>query len=428
MLGTIGAESIEGLFSDIPASLRFKGTLDLPPAMSEMEVTADVRRLAGKNADADSHVSFLGAGAYDRFIPAVVDSLFQRGEFLTAYTPYQAEASQGTLTVIFEFQSMICELMGMQVANASHYDGATALAEAAGMAADATDRKRVLISQAVNPIYREVVKTYHRFTGVEVVEIPAPDGVTKLPPLTESDAGVFLQQPNFYGCYEDLKAAADAAHAAGALAVAVADPIAASVLKSPGECGCDFAVGEAQPLGVEMSFGGPAAGFMAVSKDFIRKIPGRIAGCTTDADGKPGYVLALSTREQHIRREKASSNICTNQGLMALRAAIYVAAMGAEGLRRAALVSAERAHALRDAVLKVRGVKPLFDAPFLHEFTVTLPKPPAEVNAKLLTHGFIGGLDLTPHGRANGWLLCATEKRTPAEIDAFAAALGKVLA
>lgn len=413
LLKAVGLASADELYKDIPEAVRLTCPLDLPPALSELELTALMKGIAARNASTDSHPCFLGAGAYDHFIPAAVDALMSRGEFLTAYTPYQAECSQGTLQWIYEFQSMICELTGMPVANASHYDGATALAEAAGLAVEATDRTRLVVRPGLHPHYRQVLHTYHQFGGLTIVEADGAD---------ETTAAVIVQNPTFLGGLEDLKAAAGQAHEKGARMIAVVNPVALAVLQSPGEAGADIAVGEGQPLGIDLQFGGPTAGFMAVSPDFIRRVPGRIVGQGEDVAGNRAFVLTLQTREQHIRRERAFSNICTNTALMALRATIHLALLGPEGLRNAAEGSMARARELLEKVTRLPGVQSRADRPFFHEFVVTLPRPAAEVNAALLEHGIIGGYAL---GRE--WLLCATEKRTTADMDALVKALKKIL-
>jgi glycine dehydrogenase subunit 1 len=412
MLRAIGLSRPEELFKDIPREVRPARPPALAPALSEMELRAQMEALAARNASTETHVCFLGAGAYDHFIPAAVDAVASRGEFLTAYTPYQAEASQGTLQWIYEFQSMICALTEMPVANASHYDGATALAEAAGLAMDATGRRKLVVAGELHPHYRQVLRTYH---DVE----PEPADA-----LDDRTAALIVQNPDFTGAIQDLRAAAAAAHHVGARAVAAVHPVALAVLQSPGEAGVDLAVGEGQPLGIDLQFGGPTVGFMAVSPEFLRRMPGRIVGQATDAEGRRAFVLTLQAREQHIRREKAFSNICTNTALMALRATIHMALLGPTGLRRAAEGSMARARELRDKVTRLPGVRARSEGPFFHEFVVTLPKPPAAVNAALLDLGFIGGLDL---GADQAWLLCATERRTSREIDALVKALKKIL-
>jgi len=431
MLKVIGASSVDDLFASIPPALRLSRPLDLPPALPEQELLAHLQQLAARNSTFDAGRCFLGAGAYTHYIPAVVDALASRGEFLSAYTPYQAEASQGTLQHIFEFQTMVCELTGLDVANASHYDGATALQEAVAMSLDHTGRKKVVLSGAVNPQYRMVVRSLFRPLDVQIVEVAQVRGATPVQTLKDAAEGaacLVVQNPNFLGGIEDLAAVAEAARAAGAVSVASVNPVALAVLRSPGECGCDIAVGEAQPLGIELGFGGPWCGFIAARKEFIREMPGRIVGETVDAEGKRGFVLTLQTREQHIRREKASSNICTNQALMALRATITLEALGPGGLRRMAELCVQRAHELAEKLARVPGVKLPNTGPFFHEFVAEVPHPPQTL-ARLLERGFLGGLALLPYFRdlRDHLLLCCTERNTSADVDAFVAALAESL-
>ena len=429
MLKSIGVKSIDDLFASIPEAVRLKRPLEIPPALPEQDLLAHLSSLAARNRTFDAGRCFLGAGAYNHYVPAVVDALFSRGEFLSAYTPYQAEASQGTLQHIFEFQSMICELTGMDVANASHYDGGTALEEAVAMAVDHTERKKVVLSGGVNPQYRSVVKSLFKHLGATIVEVAQVRGQTPVATLKEAaqDAAcIVIQNPNFLGGIEDVPAVAEIAHAAGALAVASVNPTALALLKSPGECGFDIAVGEGQPLGIDMNFGGPWAGFIAAKKEFIRGMPGRIVGETVDAEGKRGFTLTLQAREQHIRREKASSNICTNQALMALRATIYLETLGPGGLGRVAELCVQRTHELAEKIVKVPGVKVPFQYPFFHEFVAEIPHP-AQTLTRLQERGFLGGLYLQPIFRdlRDHVLLCCTERNTSADIDAFVAALAE---
>jgi glycine dehydrogenase subunit 1 len=431
MLKSIGVKSIDDLFSAIPEGVRLKRPLEIPPALPEQDLLFHLSALAARNQTFDAGRCFLGAGAYNHFVPAVVDALFSRGEFLSAYTPYQAEASQGTLQHIFEFQSMICELTGMDVANASHYDGGTALEEAVAMAVDHTERKKVVLSGAVNPQYRSVVKSLFKNLGANIVVVAQVRGQTPVATLKEAADGaacIVVQNPNFLGGIEDLAAVSEIAHAAGALAIASVNPTSLALLKSPGECGFDIATGEGQPLGIDMNFGGPWAGFIAAKKEFIRGMPGRIVGETVDAEGKRGFTLTLQAREQHIRREKASSNICTNQALMALRATIYLETLGPAGLRRVAELCVQRTHELQEKIAKVPGVKIPFQYPFFHEFVAEIPHP-TQTLTRLQERGFLGGLHLQPLFRdlRDHVLLCCTERNTSADIDAFVAALAESL-
>jgi glycine dehydrogenase subunit 1 len=406
MLGAVGVETLDDLFADVHP--RYEGELDLPPALSEYEALREVDALAKENVS--GLPIFLGAGAYDRIVPSAIGAIISRGEFLTSYTPYQPEISQGTLQSIFEFQSMISELTGLEISNASVYDGANAVVEAALMTARLTKKDpKVAVSAGLNPRYREVIETYR----VEVVDLPFENGTTDFSNLPDV-SGVFVQSPNFFGVVQDIGAASEAAHGVDALCVAVCDPISLSVLEAPGNLGADVAVGEAQPLGMPLIFGGPYAGYMATREDFVRQLPGRITGETIDKDGKLAYVLTLRGREQDIRRARANSNICTNQALTALAATVYTALMGPEGLREVAELSISKAHYLAER-LQASGFGLRFpDAPFLWEFAVELPNV-QRANEALLEAGIVGGLDL-----GNGAMLVAvTEKRTREELDAF---------
>ncbi len=421
MLSVIGARSVDDLFADIPASVRLDRPLDLPAGLPEMEVRRLLAGLAQQNRDTDQMVSFLGGGAYDRYVPSVVGEMLRRSEFYTSYTPYQAEISQGTLQVIFEFQSLIAALTGMDVAQASLYDGATAVAEAAMLAYGHTGRTRIVVARSVDPQYRGVLRTYAEGHDLEVVEAPLRDGRAdpdEVRRLAENAACVIVQHPNFFGLLEEPQALVEAAHAQGALYIAVADPVSLAVLRPPGEYGADVAVGEGQPLGISLSFGGPYLGFMGVKQEYLRRLPGRIVGETTDHDGNRGYVLTFQTREQHIRRERATSNICTNQGLMALAATIYVSLLGPSGLRQAAALSIEGAHRLA-AGLEGTPLQPAFGGAFGFEVALRSPVAPQAMQEALLREGFLGPLDL---GRfypelAGHVLFSVTERRTPEEID-----------
>jgi glycine dehydrogenase subunit 1 len=424
MLDAVGARRIEDLFSSVPAQL-LDPQLDLPPALSEQELVADLERLAARNRPLSAWESFLGAGVYRRFVPAIVKATIARPEFYTAYTPYQAEASQGTLQTIFEFQSMICALTGMNVANASLYDGATAAAEALMLAVAHTGRHRVAVSGAIHPEALGVIRTYARGRGVSVDVVPHRDGVTPLDAvraaLSTEHAGLIVAQPTFLGTLEDLAPLADAAHAVGALAVASVDPIACTVLVPPGEAGFDVAVGDGQPLGIPASYGGPHVGFMATRDALVRRMPGRLVGMSVDHRGRRAYTLTLQAREQHIRREKATSNICTNHALMALAATVYMARMGAGGMRAVAEVSAQRAHALAERLAALPGFSVAFDAPFLWEFTLQTPGDAAQLAAAMRERGIVAGL---PLGRVepslgSALLVCCTEMTSPAAIDHY---------
>jgi glycine dehydrogenase subunit 1 len=421
MLETIGVGSTAELFSSIPARL-LRPRIDLPPPLSEQELVAEVEALAARNRPLGP-ASFLGAGVYRRFIPAVVRAAISRPEFYTAYTPYQAEASQGTLQSIFEFQSMICALTGLPVANASMYDGATAAAEAAMIAMAATGRRHVLLSRDLHPETVSVIRTYARGRHLEVVL--ADDPATEVGP---DDAGVIVPQPGFLGTVSDLAEVAEAAHAAGALAIAAVDPLACCLLTPPGGTGCDIAVGDGQPLGISPSFGGPHVGFMAVRQELMRRIPGRLVGLTSDATGRRAYTLTLQAREQHIRREKAVSNICTNHALMALAATVYMAWMGAEGMRRVAEISVQRAHHLADRLASLDGFS-LADPerPFLWEFVLRVPGGGEDFVARMKAEGIIAGLPLSRlcAARHDQVLVCCTEMTPPAAIDGYIAAASR---
>src|SRR6058998_2311060 len=434
MLSTIGVGSIEDLLARVPPKARLSRPLDLPAPMAEQDLVRHMRRLAAENADADAYACFLGGGSYDHMIPSPINHLISRGEFFTAYTPYQPEASQGTLRTIYEYQTMIAELTGMDVANASIYDGASSLAEAVLMAHAVTERDQIVLSAGVNPLYRQVVETYAEGPALRLKTIPIDDGASDLDAAKKAVSGktaaLVIQSPNFYGCLEGVADAAEIAHAAGALLIAVADPVNLGVLEPPGALGADVVVGEGQGLGVPMSFGGPNLGVLAAKKELVRRMPGRLVGATVDSDGARGFVLTLQTREQHIRRAKATSNICTNVALCALMATIYLATLGRHGLVKVGELSAAKAHYAAERLAKVSGVALRFGAPFFKEFTLKLPKPPERVVTKLAKQGFLAGVPLKTfdRGLADCLLIAVTEKRTKAEIDGFAAALEKAVA
>lgn len=432
MLATIGASSIDELFREIPATLRIEpGSLDLPPALDEHRLMAHLREIGKKNVNLTDVTCFLGAGIYDRYIPASVGAVISRGEFLTAYTPYQPEASQGYLQAIYEFQTMVAEIYGMDLANASMYDGATSMAEAAIMSTGIKKRPKVAVSQAVHPHYRSVLATYCWSMGIEIAVLPAVEtGATIDYSNAEDAAGVIVQYPNFFGSIEDLTAARNAADIHGALLIVVADPVACALLKPPGEFGADIVVGEGQPLGVAMGLGGPMVGLFSCKTEFIRQIPGRIVGRTKEVHGdKPGYVMTLRTREQDIRREKATSNICTNEALMALAATVYMIALGKNGMHQVAASSVRNTrYAIQE--LTGAGAKLRYDQKIFDEFVLDLPKDAQVVRDGLLDRGILAGLPLGPYfeGFANALLVAVTELRSKAEIDAYAAALRDVLA
>ncbi len=421
LLASIGLRDIDELFADIPDDYR-NPPLELPAPLSELEIQRELNELAAKNRSLASGPSFLGAGSYQHFIPSIVKAIMTRGEFLTAYTPYQPEVSQGTLQVIFEFQTMISALYGMEVANAGMYDGATSVAEAVLMACRVTRRQQVIVADTVSPAYRQVIATYCQAQGITIDVTPA-DQVTGA--ITEATAGIVAQYPNFYGSMEDLQALAEAAHSDGALLVVSADPLAMGMLKPPGEFGADIVTGEGQPLGIPPSFGGPYLGLFSCKQQYIRQMPSRLVGRTTDTEGRTGYVLTLQTREQHIRRERATSNICTNEALYALASSIYLAAMGRQGLRQVAELCYHKAHYAADAIGKLDGYSLPQSSPFFQEFVVSCPRSPDEVNRQLMKGNILGGLDVSDRFD-NGMLLCVTEMNTRAEIDALVSALAEI--
>lgn len=431
MLETIGVDSIDELMAQIPQDLQMDRPLDLPEPLSELELEQQVNRLASKN-EAD-RVCFLGGGAYDHFIPAVVDELASRGEYYTAYTPYQAEASQGTLQAFFEYQSLICALTGFDVSNASLYEGGTSVSEAAFMAMRVTRRHgKILISEGVHPEYRQVVETYVRNLDTEVVTIPTVNGITDLDKakelIDEQTACLVFQQPNFFGCIEDGEALCQIAKDNGALSVVSFDPASLGVLKRPADYGADVGVAEGQALGVPLQYGGPYLGILACREEYVRKMPGRLISMTTDRSGKQCYVLGLQTREQHIRRDKATSNICTNQGLLALRATFYLSLMGPQGMREVGEVCCRKAHYAAQQLTQLDGVELMFDAPFFKEFVLKVDEGADSFLDRAAAAGFDLGPVLNrfsnvPDGAAEGILVAVTESRTRLEIDALVKAL-----
>ena len=424
MLDVIGAATADDLFADIPSDLRIEG-LDLPPALSEQELVREMAALATSNqVPGDGMACFLGAGAYRHFIPSVVGHVIGRSEFYTAYTPYPPEISQGTLQTMFELQSMTCELMAMDVANAGMYDGASALAEACLMACNITGRERIALLDSVHPSYAAVVRTYARGRGLAVDTVSNAGLSQEHACLPVGTACLAVQHPNFFGHLEDVRAHESAAHAAGALLIAVADPISLGLLAPPGEYGADIAVAEGQGLGSPVSFGGPFLGLFACRQQYLRQMPGRIVGRTTDMDGRTGYVLTLQTREQHIRRERATSNICTSQQLVGLAAAVYLAAVGRHGLRQIAEACYHKSHYAAQRIAALPGYSLAFQTPFFKEFTVRCPKPPKQLLSRLLEQGIIGGLDVSDRVE-NGMLVCVTEVNTRQEIDRLVEALAE---
>lgn len=423
MLAAIGIDSTEQLFSDIPESIRFKGELNISKAMAEPDLVRYLSKLANKNKSLKQVTSFLGAGVYEHYIPSVVNHVISRSEFYTAYTPYQPEISQGELQAIFEFQTMVCEITGMEVANSSMYDGATALSEAAMMACGETKRKKVLVSRAVHPESREVLAANAHGQGVEVVEIGLDGGITNLEQLKEliddKVAAVIVQYPNFFGQIEDLGKIESIVHEHKALFIVSANPLALGMLKPPGAFGADVVVGDMQPLGIPTQFGGPHCGYFAVTQKLMRKIPGRIVGQTTDDQGRRGFVLTLQAREQHIRREKATSNICSNQALNALASAVCMSALGKNGLQELAMLNFQKAHYAKSKIEKLTGYSIPFTSSFFNEFVVKTPKPVHQIISSLIADGIIPGYDL---GQAypefeNHLLIAVTDMRTKEEID-----------
>jgi len=431
MLEATGMNALEEFFTPVPQRVRFPD-LDLPPMLTEMEATDHLGAFAARNSAPPAQDVYLGAGSYRHFIPATVGQILARGEFYTAYTPYQPEVAQGTLQVIYEFQSLVAALTGMDVANASMYDGATALAEGALMTVSSSrGRRRIVIAPTVHPAYRDVLRTYLEGLDLDLVEVPreddgfmtTPDDVA--PYLTDDLACVVVQYPNFFGGIEDIAAIGDLAHARGGALVVSTYPVPLGLLQPPGDLGADVVAAEGQALGVPQGYGGPYVGLLASRQSYVRQMPGRLAGMTTDSEGKRGFVLTLQTREQHIRREKATSNICTNQGLMATAATVYMATLGPEGFREVARRSFQNAHYLADRVSEVPGYTLDVGGPFFHEFVVSTPGPARDVLAHLLEHGIHGGLDLTKVDPTldRSLLMCATEMNTKQGIDRLVDAL-----
>lgn len=432
MLKAIGASSIDELFAPIPPELRLGRPLDIPQALSEQELNRLVNKLGQRNQAASESACFLGGGAYDHFIPAVVDAISSRSEYYTAYTPYQAEASQGSLQAFFEYQTLVCQLAGMDVANASLYEGGSAVAEAVLMAINVTDRKgNVIVPETVHPEYRQVLETYLINLGVKLVMLPCPAGYLEPAALqaaiSDHTAAVVLQHPNFFGHLEEANEIVRITKSAGALAISSFDPISTGVMKRPGDLGFDIAVAEGQCLGTPMGYGGPYLGLMACRSEFVRKIPGRLVGETTDRNGKRCWVLTLQTREQHIRRDKATSNICTNQGLFALRATVYLSALGPQGLKETAELCLQKAHYAAEKLSALPGASMKFARPFFKEFAVQLPGNVPAMLKHLETKGYFAGLAAGRWFSAlgNTLIVAVTEKRTREEIDGLALAISE---
>lgn len=431
MLKTIGVSSIEELLQCIPESIRVKGELQLPSPLSEMELRKVLQEMASQNETTETHVCFLGGGAYDHFIPAVIDYIISRSEFSTSYTPYQPEVAQGNLQAIYEYQTLICELMAMDASNASVYDGASSLAEAALLSSGHTGREEIFISKTVHPYYRKVVATYCARSGIQLKEIPIHSGVTDLEFLKnsigEKTASVLIQHPNFLGILEPVEEMATLVHAVGGLFAVSVDPISLGILKPPGEYGADIATGEGQALGIPLAYGGPYLGLFAVKKALVRRLPGRLVAMTKDTQGKRGFVLTLQTREQHIRREKATSSICTNQQLCALAATIYLALMGKTGLRKVAELCVQKSHYLAERVTQIKGFQFLYPGPFFKEFAIQTPVPAKKIIQTLRKEHIFAGIDLSrfDYRISNALLIAVTEKRTREEMDRYVELLEK---
>ncbi|HPQ46480.1 MAG TPA: aminomethyl-transferring glycine dehydrogenase subunit GcvPA [Clostridia bacterium] len=434
MIDAIGVSSVDDLFSSIPEEIRFKGRLNLPDKMTEQELDKYMRELARMNSSTDDLVCFLGAGAYDHYIPSVVNALTSRSEFYTAYTPYQAELSQGVLQAIFEFQTMVSEITGMDAANASMYDGSSSTAEACSIAlVNAHKRNKILISEGLHPETRKVIRTYMSGRDAVLEEIPLKDGETDYETLAakcdENTAAVCIQSPNFFGIVEDMDRVGEIARENNAAFIVNTDLISLGILKPPSESGADFVVGEAQGLGNPLSFGGPHLGFFATTNKYLRKMPGRIVGETTDVDGKRGYVLTLQAREQHIRREKATSNICSNHALNALAATIYMSVLGKQGLQDLALRCANNARFASEKLVETGKFRLMYDKPFFKEFLLEADEDPAKINERLLKNGILGGYEASrcyPE-LGKGWLVAVTERRTRKEIMDLAEKAGGTL-
>ncbi len=431
MLKQLGAASIENLFDSIPEDLRLRQHLTVPPAMSEIELLKAFDEMGSRN-QAAGRVSFLGGGAYSHYVPTIVDHLISRSEFFTAYTPYQPEISQGTLQSIFEFQTLVCQLTGMDIANASMYDGSTAMAEAVLMAERVTRRSKVVASAAIHPQYLEVAHTYVQHAGIELEHAPfdSATGQTLVDSIDDRTAAIVVQSPNFFGCIEDVETLADRAHAKGALLiVAVTEAMSLGLLRSPGASGADIVVAEGQSFGVPLSFGGPYVGLFAIREKYARQIPGRLVGEAYDRQGRRGFVLTLATREQHIRREKATSNICTNEGLIALASTIYLETMGRCGVQEAARQCTQKAHYAARAIAKIESFSLPFSAPFFNEFVVRAPVAASELLDTLAReNGIDGGIALArfDSSRPNDFLVCVTETNTRAQIDALVHGLTRI--
>jgi glycine dehydrogenase subunit 1 len=423
MLEKIGVKKFEELLNCIPKEVRVKEKLDLPNGLSEVEVVKELNKIAAENISQNDAISFLGGGSYDHFVPSVISSIISRSEFITAYTPYQAEVSQGTLQAIYEYQTMICRLTGMDVSNASMYDGGSALAEACLLAYHHKNKKEVILCGAINPNYIEVIKTICAHgSEMQITIIPHKNGIADLDEIkkavSDKTAAIAVQHPNFFGNLEDVYALKEIAKANNSLFIVSIDPLSLGILNPPGEYGADIVTGEGQPLGIPSSSGGPYLGIFAVKQELLRKIPGRLSGMTLDKEGKRGFVLTLQTREQQIRREKATSNICSNQGLMMLASTVYMSLMGKQGISDAANLCLQNSHYLADNIAKIKGFSLKYNQPFFKEFVIKTPVPPKDIIEKLLQEKIFAGIDLSQFGE-DGLLIAVTEKRNKAEMDKF---------
>jgi len=429
MLDIIGVDSVEDLITNIPEDLRFKGELNIPADISEIELTDLIEKIGSKNT---TGISFMGGGVYDHYIPAAVDSIISRSEFYTAYTPYQPEVSQGTLQSIYEFQSMICELTAMDVTNASMYEGGSALAEAMLMAYNHTRRKQVLVAGTLNYRYKDLLNTYISHNEIEIVEVPVSNYALDLAVLkqhlNDKTAALIFQHPNYFGYLEEIFEIQDLLKDLQAMMIVLYDPVSLGLLTPPGRYGADIAVGEGQSLGNRQNFGGPFIGLFSTRQDLVRKIPGRLSGRTTDLDGTPGYVLTLQTREQHIRREKATSNICTNSGLLAMAVTVYLALLGKYGIKEVGELCLQKSHYLADQLNSIDGIQVINDKPFFKEFVYKTSKNSSEILAALSREGILGGIDLSAQGYQNQILASVTEKRTRSNMDDYISTVQKYMA
>lgn len=431
MLRAIGVSTFEELLKNIPEELRLRENIKIPAKLSELEVLKELKLLESLNSPTSKMISFLGGGSYDHYIPSAISALTSRSEFYTAYTPYQAEVSQGTLQAIYEYQTMVCKLTGMDIANASMYDGGSALAEAALLAVGHTNRREVVIAGKIHPHYKQIIQTYCEGQDITIKEVTSARGAV-LPDklktsLTENTAAVIVQQPNFYGCLEDVQEIDTLTHNAGGLFIVAVDPISLGILTPPGEYGADIVVGEGQIFGSAQNYGGPYLGIFAAKEFLLRKMPGRISGITVDTDGQRGFVLTVQTREQHIRRDKATSNICTNQGLVMLTATIYLALLGRSGIQEVAHQCLQKAHYLANAITEIPGYNLKYHRPFFREFVVETPKPAKDIINSISKKGILAGIDLSQFDSSDsGLLIAVTEKRTKGEMDLFVSELKKL--